>query len=187
MKNKKSIRIILFIILPTLLFVVFSKQGYTALTEENSDISWREWYDSIGNYIKSMSLIMNKGKQVATSADDRLTMSVQNDDKIKGKKIITETGDSLSTITVELLELDPPQELREYHQKIIEAYEYRKLANDAMLRDNLDDYYMYANTAISSEIESLEELIELYQSHGAPEGLINDLQTIIKALNDQFL
>lgn len=186
MKKKRSARVKVLLILSMVLVCIFSNQVYTGLVEAGNALSWERWYKSMSNYLDAMTAIINKGKQIAMRQDSRLSKAMQEDDRELGKGVVAETGKTLSAIIVELLELKPPQDLREYHQKVLDAYKYREMANDVMLRDNLDDYYMYINTAIISEIESIEELMRVYNNHGAPAELIDALHTITQALKEEL-
>jgi len=186
MKEKKSASIILSLILSMLLVSISGGQGYTNSIKQDDALNWEGWYGSINDYIATMSEIINRGKQVATEADKRLSEAMQKDKRSVGKKIIAEIEKNLSTIVQELSRVNPPGELMTYHEKAIETYKYRAMGVDAILENNLDDYFMYTNTAISSEIESIEELIQVYKKHGASDEVIDALHVIIQALKEQF-
>lgn len=151
--------------------------------ELSSAAAWESWYENIKDYIERIEAIDKKSKEAANQLNIKLQAAMQKRDNELARQVLIESGERLGALLKEVKALKPPQELEIYHAKAVASYDYMKKANEAVLRNDKDSVFAYNNAALVSLIESLEELKEVYISHGAPKEYIESLAAIIKKYN----
>ena len=136
---------------------------------------WKEWIDDKKDYLGKVESLMQESKEAAIQQDADLKEAIDAKDQAAGEKIIGETSKKLFAIVAELKLLNPPEEFKDYHEKVIEAYRYRQMANEATLKRDIANIKSYGNMSMAYEIEAMECIKKLYISRGAPQALVNSI------------
>lgn len=150
-------------------------------TIESADSAgvWQAWSESISAYFDTMSRILDKSEAIAAQSNAALNEAMSKDERETGRAIIEKTGESLALLIDEMRILGPPQDLKTYHEKTIEAHEYKKKTNDAFLADDSDAASRYFLMSITAETEGIKELRRVYAEKGASPELIHALDSVI--------
>ena len=147
---------------------------------------WKEWIDGKKDYLGKVESLMQESKEAAIQQDTDLKEAIDANDRAAGEKIIDETSKKLSAIVAELKLLNPPEEFADYHEKVIAAYKYRQMANEATLKRDIANIKSYGNMSMAYEIEAMEDIKKLYISRGAPQQLINSIDHGIESYRQRL-
>lgn len=150
--------------------------GQRNISDKNITLSWEEWYKSIRGYLDKFDEISKKSQALSVEQNEKLQ---KTKDRQLQKKIFLEGNEALAKIFDEFETLKPPQELANFHSKLIESYGYVKKINAAVLRDDDDSVAAYNQIVNSLTLEAFTELKNLYIKYGAPQNKIEPLDRII--------
>ena len=150
-----------------------------ALQENGDSIAWKEWSLSVTDYFDKVDMLQERGKDVALESAHELARAMKSGDNEEAGKIVIATGNALDALIQELSNIVPPADFRVYHKKIIESYEYRKKANDAILRDDQQAAQEYHQISLTIEMESVQEAKRVFGTHGAPRRVLDAFDVMI--------
>jgi len=153
--------------------MVFS-YSHAESSVEGDGKEWEKWTSENGKYLNDMDMLMKKSREIAIQQNGKLGEAAKNNDRALGEKIVAETGEKLTGIIQELKAMNPPSELKEYNDKMVEAYNYRKLANDSIFMKDAANIGRENNLrAMRSELEATKIIKEVYTIHKAPQEIID--------------
>jgi hypothetical protein len=164
-----------------------SEACHAGLVKKDSSSRWRDWIGSKQGYLYKVEAFIERGDEIVIEQNADLEEAISSKDKILGEGAIAQTSGKLSAIIDALQALAPPEGFTEYHAKIVEAYTYKRLANDATLSKALLKIRDYSHKAMSSEIEAMEALRRIYIDHGAPNAIINSIDRNIAAYRQKLV
>lgn len=142
---------------------------------------WREWIRAKQDYLGSIELRMKDGRDMAILQAAGLNEAVRNKDEAAGEKVIADTSKRLYGIVEDLKAITPPPEFKEYHEKVIDSYRYRQMANEATLNKDMIKIRDNGRRAAIAEIEALQCIRQLYIKHDAPPQIIDSIDAGIAA------
>ncbi|MBL7131304.1 MAG: hypothetical protein ISS45_07895 [Candidatus Omnitrophica bacterium] len=155
-----------------------------------SSLGWEEWYSSIKTFMDKVGGIEDKTTQTLNKNEKKLEQAMRNSDYVAGNRILKEMIDGFVAIIEEFNALDTPQEFKEYIDKNIEAYNYRKQYYEATLKHNRDAAFQSYSEALKLKLEAIEESRRIFMEHQAPKEMINFIDGEIeyyRTLLDEFL
>lgn len=158
-----------------------------ALAKNEGFPKWREWISAQQGYLDKIEAIMAKGKDVAIRQNADLQDAMKKDDRLRGEKIIDDATKKLARINDELKAIIPPGEFKEYHTKVLEAYKFRQMANEAAQAKDVLNIRNNNYSAITSEIGAMESIRALYISHDAPKQIIASIDKSIAAYKQRLV
>jgi hypothetical protein len=139
--------------------------------------SWLNWYSGVKDYLDKFDAIGSKSRIIAQEQTAKLVKA--RDDLNMHKIILTESAQALSSLFNEFKALNPPPELKGFHQKLLESYKYVEMVNDAVIRNDKDSTASYKSALNTLTLEAFSELRDVYIKHGAPQRMIEPLDKII--------
>lgn len=152
----------------------------------NNVTEWQKWITSKGEYLSKVELLMKEVREAVVKQNAALQEAIKNNDTELGTKAINETTQKLSAVVAELKLLNPPEEFKEYHTSLIEAYQYRQTANEATLKNDTATIKEYGNKTIASELAAIESVRKLYSARGAPQQLMDSLDKTIATAKERL-
>ena len=148
---------------------------YAATGGKDSITEWREWISPQQDYLDKVESLMQRGNEIEMQQTADLQDAINKKDQYLGDNIIIQNTGKLSAIVDALKALTPPKEFNEYHEKIIVAFQFTQMANEATSKKDAVTIKDCGNKAMASEIEALESIKKLYSSHGAPLQIIDSI------------
>lgn len=142
-----------------------------------ASLSWQAWYAGIKGYMDKFESITKRSRMIAQEQAEKLEKA-ENDPQLQ-KKIIIEGNGLFAALFNEFSAVTPPQELKNFHEKLLESYEYVKKINEAILRKDNDSAFAYNRTANALTLEAFSELRNIYIKYGAPQNTLESVNRII--------
>lgn len=140
-----------------------------------ADEGWEEWYTNARVYLQQVGEITYM-KQQTLALIERMKALDRKDYQLFDK-LLNESISRYSDMLKKLEELKAPEEFSKYHKKVIERFTNKKKAEEALLRRDPQDTYLYCeDMADKFNVEADEELLRIYEKHGAPKGFIDSLK-----------
>ncbi len=143
--------------------------------EKGNPEDWKEWNQSIQDYMDMFKLVQEQGRITAMTANKGLDDAAKKADKKLHDQIIVETDVRLSVIIKELKSMDVPADLKGFHNSITDAYTSRKKAGEAALKDDYKSSSKYGEMALLSEIQAMEEMRKAALVNGAPRYVLDEM------------
>ena len=148
--------------------------GYAEMGDKDMT-KWHEWITPQQDYLDKVESLMDRGNEIEMQQSTDLQDAINKKDQTLGDNIIIQNTGRLSAIVESLKEITPPKEFKEYHDNIISAFQFTRMANEATSKKEIANIKDYGNKAMFSEIAALESIKKLYLSHGAPQEIINSI------------
>jgi hypothetical protein len=162
-----------------------SRNDYSSGSQQSSQ-SWSRWYNQIFPYIKKMKSINQKNKKYMDELNQKSAEMVQGNNIENFQALMRESQKVLSGIVDQLKQLQPPAELRLFHEKNIESAEYSRRGIDAILAGDISSASSYGVKTIKSGLEAVKQQRRVYKKHGAPREYIEPLDKNISILEESL-
>lgn len=162
-----------------------SRNHYSSSSQQSNQ-SWNRWYNQIFPYIKKMKSINQKNQKYMDELNQKSTEMVQGGNMENFQALMRESQEVLSGIVDQLRQLQPPAELRLFHEKNIESAEYSRRGIDAILAGDISSASSYGVKTIKSGLEAVKQQRRVYKEHGAPREYIEPLDKNISILEESL-
>ena len=156
-----------------------SEETVVPYRQRRGGATWNEWVQGITEYFDRIELLQKKGKEIASLSASKLKEAMERDDGAESTIIILEVGEQLASLINQLNATIPPPDFSTYHRMITESYVYKRMANDAILKNEKDSAKGYQRLALSAEKEAAIESKRVFMLHGAPQRIIDGLDLMI--------
>ncbi|MCF7871103.1 MAG: hypothetical protein K9L95_03850 [Candidatus Omnitrophica bacterium] len=153
---------------------------------QKSDQSWNRWYNQIFPYIKKMKSINQKNKKYIEEVNQKSAEMAQSNNMEKFQALMRKSQEVLSGIINQLKQLQPPAELRLFHEKNIESAQYSKRGIEAILAGDINSASSYGVETVKSGLEAVKQQRRVYKKHGAPREFIEPLDENISILEESL-
>jgi hypothetical protein len=162
-----------------------SRDDYSSSSQQSNQ-SWNRWYNQIFPYIKKMKSINQKNQKYMDELNQKSTEMVQGGNMENFQALMRKSREVLSGIVDQLKQLQPPAELRLFHEKNIESAEYSRRGIDAILAGDISSASSYGVKTIKSGLEAVKQQRRVYKKHGAPREYIEPLDKNISILEESL-
>ncbi|MCF7887550.1 MAG: hypothetical protein K9L71_03985 [Candidatus Omnitrophica bacterium] len=153
---------------------------------QQSNQSWNRWYNQIFPYIKKMKSINQENQKYMEEVNQKSVEIAQNNEMEKFSVLMRKSQEVLSGIIDQLKQLEPPAELRLFHEKNIESAQYSRRGIDAILAGDINSASSYGVKTIKSGLEAVKQQRHVYKKHGAPREYIEPLDKNILILEESL-
>jgi len=92
----------------------------------------------------------------------------------------------MHNVIKEMEDIEPPDEFRLLHKKLIQSYLHIAKAYEYMLKGDSDSAEIYIRKSEMFQLEARVEEKKIYKKHNAPKEFINAMDTGIKALKSRL-
>jgi len=156
--------------------MVFFGFGMIAQADEGG---WKEWATSLGDYNPVIREIVKKFRDNINEANESMKEARKKNNGVAREKVIARYSGRAESIIAELKALKPPRDLESPHGTLIKTLGYRKISDEAALRDDPENAILYQLKAVRSDLNYFEELRSIYAAHGAPAKYTDRMDTVI--------
>jgi len=135
-------------------------------------------------YLNSINTLQNQANKYLSNIADGVRQAASRQNNTMRQALLTEGKKIIAAVLEELSRMQPPDELRIYHTKIIDMFIYRNLANNALLENNPAVAERFYKQGSLVYIQALSELKRVFESYSAPQNVIRDLDKRIAYENE---
>ena len=177
-RNKYAIAAAGIFLTAALLFSVFSP----ASSAQNGQAQ----QDYLNAYLNSVNTLQSQANKYLSSIADGVRQAASRQNNTMRQALLTDGKKIIAAVLEELGRMQPPDELRIYHTKIIDMFIYRNLANNALLENNSVVAERFYKQGSLVYIQALSELKRVFESYSAPQDVIRDLDKRIAYENEML-
>ncbi|HOW36202.1 MAG TPA: hypothetical protein PL155_07300 [Candidatus Omnitrophota bacterium] len=167
-------------ILALLLILAPVKLAYSQTTQEQALIETQKTVALI-NYVQKNTYLQKVADQAFAEISQGIIVAQKSNNNQLREMLNKRNEEIFDAVMEELKNFDVPEELVSYHMKIIDVYTFRKLANEALLNNNVESSRKLFYQSAMSHIRALDEFKVILMAHNVPDDVIRGIEeTILK-------
>lgn len=153
---------------------------YSQTTQEQAQADMQKTVELI-NYVQKNTYLQRVADQAFAETSEGIVVAQKSHNNQMRDMLNKRNEEIFDTVMGEFKKLDVPVELVSYHMKIIDVYTFRKLANEALLNNNVESSRKLFYQSALSHIRALEEFKALLMTRNVPDDVIRGIEeTILK-------
>ncbi|HSV44091.1 MAG TPA: hypothetical protein VLJ10_06000 [Candidatus Bathyarchaeia archaeon] len=141
---------------------------------------WEAWMRTNGSYLKKMEYLQRSFFNVMSASTHKINQFLKKGNTKEGLKVGESARAQIALFKKQAEEMNPPEEARAYHDKIIESFTHEMKAMNAWQLGDQHVYYQYHKRGAVSFIAAVENLARVYQHQGAPAHIIRELEHLVQ-------
>lgn len=146
------------------------------VTAPMSNPAWDNWRTKTRDYYMGVETIVETAN--ANFQDLRL-QGITATDEAQIISAIKTFRDVLGQQIGAIKELEPPQELKLYHQSLVSHLEFMDKSQEELLAGNIEAANKFLQLSRESYIEAKHKLRETFKNEGAPEDLLKEMDAVL--------
>jgi|GEM_PF-3793159 len=147
---------------------------------------WERWQAENENYLKQVERLQGMFMSAITKASAQINRYLSSGKIREGLHLGRTIGNQVQDLEQRLTNVIPPEELKNYHEIILESFRHQKKAMDAWLLGDQQVYYREHRRSLRSFINGVEELGRVQHQMGAPGFMSTTLERMVEAFRKEL-
>lgn len=139
---------------------------------------WEKWFSGKKDYIQQTTKLFQEAAGIAKDQAKLVQQAVYSNDAQSIAELKKTSAQKISSIIKKLQTLSPPDELKGYHDKIVQSCQIMQSIIDAY-GDGSSRYAAYTLSSVTLAMDAVKSLSQLYAQHGASQENMDGLFEVV--------
>lgn len=141
---------------------------------------WEEWMEANETYLKRMEYLQESFFNVMSASTKKINQCLERGRAMEGLQVGESASAQVTLFKKQAQDIQPPEELKRYHNKMSESFSDELKAMNAWLLGDQQVYYQYHKRGAVAFIAAVEEQARVYQRQGAPANIVDGLERLVQ-------
>lgn len=155
------------------------QEGEDVLAERTLE-DWAAWMGANESYLKRMEYLQESFFNIMSSSTKKINQSLERGKTGEGLQIGESARAQVTLFKKQAQDIQPPEELKRYHTKIVDSFSYELKAMNAWFLGDQQVYYQYHKRGAVAFIAAVEEQARVYRHLGAPSHVVEGLDRLVR-------